>query len=226
MDQHKQAIQQKQIDRTIAALEKNNFEAHYIPTIEEVIPTLERLIPSGSTIGVGGSASLEEAGVHIWLRSGRDTFLDRYKPGITAEETREIFLKSFDADTYLTSANAVTEHGELYNVDGQSNRIAAMLWGPKQVIVVASVDKIVPSLHSAVLRVKQVAAPANATRLGTGSHCTKEGVCVSNSVDDEHLMALEAGACENNICANYVVFSRQRIKGRIKVLLVGESLGY
>lgn len=226
MDQFKRQTQDLRVKRTIEELEKNNIEGHFIPTIEEIIPTLETMIAPGSSVGFGGSASLEEAGILTWLRSGRHTLFDRYQEGLGAEGIRKVFLDSFDADTYLASANAITEHGEVYCVDGRSNRTAAMLFGPRQVILVASWEKIVPDLVSAVLRVKTLVAPANAIRLGIDTHCTKEGRCVSPVCDGRHLMALDGGGCEHTVCSNYVVFSRQQVKGRMKVLIVGESLGY
>lgn len=151
---------------------------------------------------------------------------DRYDKSLGKEGVDEVFLKSFTADAYLASANALTEHGEVYCVDGRSNRTAAMLYGPKQVILIVSWDKIVPDLVSAILRVKDIAAPANATRLKTGTYCTGKGKCMQAQCDDRHLMALPAGACEHTICSNYVVFSQQQVEGRMKVLIVGESLGY
>ena len=226
MDQFKHRTQELRVKRTIEALGKNNIEGHFVSTIEEIIPTLKTMMRAGSSVATGGSASLEEAGVLAWLRSGDFTFHDRYKPGLTDEGMREVFLKGFDADTYLASANAITESGEIYCVDGRSNRTAAMLWGPKQVILIASWEKIVPDLVSAILRVKTLAAPANAMRLGIDTHCTKEGRCMSPRCNERSLMALPAGACEHTICSNYVVFSCQQIKGRMKVIIVGESLGY
>lgn len=160
------------------------------------------------------------------LRSGDYRFFDRYEPGLSAKQVRKVFLDSFTADTYLTSANAVTEHGELYCVDGTSNRVAAMLYGPEKVVVIVGWEKIVPDLAAAVVRVKTVAAPANAVRLDCDTYCVKNGRCMSPVCDGRNIMALPAGACENSICCNSVVLSRQRQKGRITVLIVGEETGY
>ena len=125
----------------------------------------------------------------------------------------EIFRKSFFSDTYLTSTNAITENGELYNVDGYGNRVAAMIYGPKSVIVVAGINKIVKDLDQAVERVKRIAAPANSIRLDKNTPCTKTGYCVDCKKDDR-------------ICCSYTVLGHQKQKNRIKVILVGESLGY
>ena len=113
MDHAKLRTQELRVKRTIEELGKNNIEGHFVPTIAEIIPTLESMMESGSTVGLGGSASLEEAGVLDWLRGGRFKLLDRYAEGLTPEGVRTVFLESFDADTYLASANAITEHGEI-----------------------------------------------------------------------------------------------------------------
>ncbi len=226
MDDSKRTIREKQVERTIKALKKNNMEAIFIPSKETLLPTVRSLLKKGEKVAVGGSMSLGETGVSDLLRSGEYTFLDRHKEGLSPSEVAQVLLDSFTVDTYLASVNAVTEHGELYCVDGNSNRVAAMLYGPKQVILIVSWDKIVPDLRSAVLRVKHIAAPSNAVRLNCDTHCNTHGKCVNASVSDEHLMALSAGACEHTICSNYVVFSHQKSPKRIKVLLVGESVGY
>ena len=226
MDEHLYEVRMKAVGRTIEALGKNNINAHFIPTVAEVKHEVAKRLKKGATVGVGGSASLEKAGILELLRSGDDAFLDRYAPNLSKEDIRQIFIASFGADVYLSGVNAITEHGELYCVDGNGNRVAALLYGPKEVLIVASWDKIVPNLKEAALRVKRVAAPTNATRLKKKTHCTEHGYCVSAVVDDDHLMALEAGLCEDTICANYVVLSNQRFINRITVLIVGESFGY
>lgn len=226
MDTSKQKIRALQVERTIKALKKNKMEALFIPSMEELLPTVQSLLTKGEKVAVGGSVSLAETGVLDLLRSGDYTFIDRHKKGLTKEGIEQVLLDSFTSDTYFASANAVTEHGEIYCVDGNSNRVAAMLYGPKQVILIVSWDKIVPDLKTAVMRVKQMAAPSNATRLGMDTHCVTHGKCLSPTCSDDNLMALASGACANTICSNYVVFSHQKFPNRIKVILVGESFGY
>ena len=130
---------------------------------------------------------------------------------------------AFCADAYLTSSNAITEQGELFNVDGNCNRVAAMLFGPKSVIVVAGYNKIVANLEEAVLRLKKVAAPANCIRLNRDTYCAHAGECkgVCGSMT-------EGCSSPDRICAGYTVIAKQQPKyaGRIKVILVGEELGY
>ncbi len=226
MDVNKLKNQELRVERTIKALEKNNMEALYIPSMDELLPAVRSLLKTGEKVAVGGSMSLTETGVMDLLRSGEYAFIDRHKKGLSPSEIEQVLLDSFTVDSYLASANAVTEHGELYCVDGNSNRVAAMLYGPKQVILIVSWDKIVPDLRSAVQRVKNSAAPANAVRLNCDTHCTTHGKCINANLSDDNLMALSAGACEHTICSNYVVFSHQKFPKRIKVLLVGESFGY
>jgi hypothetical protein len=226
MDANRTRIKEMSIARTMAALEKNNMDAAYLPLASDVAPTLKTLLMKNDKVAVGGSMTLFEAGVMELLRNGDYRFIDRYAPGLDAQQIRRIYLDSFDTDVYLTSANAITEHGELYCVDGNGNRVAAMIYGPKKVVVIAGWQKIVPDLAAAVVREKMVAGPANAVRLDCDTYCEKNGRCMSPVCDSRNLMALPAGACEHSICCDSVVFSRQRQKGRILVLIVGEELGY
>lgn len=219
MDGNKRKIVETQAKRAMERLRKNNMEAYYVPIKEEAAELVRGLLAPGDTVAVGGSMTLNECGVMDLLRGGEYRFLDREVPGLSAEEKQEIYLRAFRADAYLCSANAVTMDGELYNVDGTSNRVAALLYGPKSVIVVAGCNKLVENVDEAVKRVKRTAAPANCLRLRCDTPCSKTGQCVSQRI---------GGGCasEGRVCANYVVSARQRIPGRIKVILVGESLGY
>jgi hypothetical protein len=226
MDANTSQVLDLRIESTIKALEKNHMRGEYLPKKEDVVPRLKELIAPGASCAVGGSQSLSECGVLELLRNGAYTFYDRYAPGLDQTGVRKVFLQSFDADVYLASANAVTEHGELYCVDNTGNRVAAMLYGPKQVILIVSTDKIVPDLAAAVVRVKRLAGPANAIRLKRNTFCTSAGHCMRDVCDDHHLMALPAGACPETVCSDAVVFSNQRTDGRIRVLFVGQSIGY
>ncbi|HIZ19391.1 MAG TPA: lactate utilization protein [Firmicutes bacterium] len=222
MDKAERQIRELQIRKTMENLRKNRMEAFYVPTAAEVPEQVASLLNVGDTVAVGGSMTLEQAGVMDLLRSGKYRFLDRYAPGLTPEQVRQVFLDSFSADAYLCSANAVTMNGELYNVDGNSNRVAAICYGPRSVIIVAGCNKLVPDLKAAFQRVKLTAAPANAARLGCATYCASAGVC--QGLDEE---APTAGCgTQARICCNYVVSACQREAGRIKVILVGEPLGY
>ena len=209
------------IKKTIENLEKNNIKTYFLESKEEVIPLIETLVGEGKTVACGGSVTLTETGVLEHLKSGRYNFLDRYAPGLTPEETAEVFRKSFSADAYFCSTNAVTEAGELYNVDGNANRISAISFGPKKVIMIVGTNKIVSDLDEAVKRVKTIAAPKNCKRLGCETYCFYEGYCA----DSEGGMGK---GCESpaRICRHYLVSAKQAQKDRINVIFVNEELGY
>jgi len=213
MDQNLKFVMDARIKMTMENLEKNNISAYSVETEEEALKKLEELIPAGSTIGIGGSMTLFEVGAIDFIRKGDYKVLDRYKEGLTPAEIKEIFKKSFSADVYLTSSNAITEDGELYNVDGTGNRVAAMLFGPDKVIVIVGINKLVKDLEQAVLRVKETAAPANNKRLNKNNPCTKVGHCMDCKT-------------EGRICNEYTVIKRQAVKGRMHVIIVNKELGY
>ena len=195
------------VRRTMAALEKNNMSAYFAQTSEEAVRLVEGLLCAGDTISCGGSVTLDASGVKALMRSGRYNFLDREAVETDAER-QAIYRQTFSADAFLTSSNAITESGELFNIDGGGNRVAAMLFGPKKVIVVAGWNKIVRDLNAAKLYVKAVTPCTHAACPGTdGDLCSG---CSS----------------ENRLCAQYTVMARQRVRGRVHVILVGEELGY
>lgn len=211
------------INETMERLRGHNIAAYYVETKEEVVPLLKTLMKDGETVSHGGSVTLKECGVIDLLNSGDYNYLDRSKAQ-NREEVEEIYRKTFYADTYLTSANAVTQNGLLYNVDGNSNRVAAILYGPKQVIFICGYNKIVKDLDEAVVRLKTVAAPMNTKRLNCDTYCAKEGECLAMGRDASFM----CDGCKSpeRICCNYIVSSRQRHQDRMKVILVGEKLGY
>ena len=212
------------IEKTMAALNKNNMQAVYVEKKEDILNAVKEFLPKGSTVAVGGSVTLNESGVLDLLRNGDYTFLDRYAPNLNPEQINEVFKKSFGADVFLMSSNAITENGELYNVDGLSNRVSALLFGPKSVIVVAGKNKIVKDIDQAILRVKTIAAPLNAKRLNCETDCAKMGKCVS--ADNPNAVMTDGCGSERRICRNYVVSAAQRNNNRIKVIICGEDLGY
>lgn len=209
------------IEKVLENLKKNRMEAYLVETGEEVVPLVEKLLPAGAVVSCGGSVTLAETGVMELLRSGKYEFLDRARPGITPEEVQQVYRDTFSADGFFCSANAITENGELVNVDGNANRIAAMVFGPKAVIVVAGVNKIVPDAEAGFKRIKEAAAPQNTRRLGCKTYCHETGVCVA----PEGGLATGCGS-DDRICCDYLVMGPQRQQGRIKVILVKEELGY
>lgn len=213
MDKNKYEIIKIKMQRTAEALRKNNFYCECAESTQDALEIVKSLISEGDSISAGGSMTLVETGVLDLIRNGKYNFYDRNVAGLSKEEIDDIYLKSFSCDAYFTSSNAITENGELFNIDGNSNRVAAMLYGPKSVIVIAGYNKIVKDIDAAKRRLEEIAAPANAVRLNTGTPCTVTGKCCNCSSD-------------NRICANTVIMSHQRRKDRVKVILVAEELGY
>lgn len=214
----------EQVRRTMENLKKNRYEVKFVETKEEVPPMIREMIPEGSVVGSGGSLSLVESGVMDLLRSGRYHYLDRFNEDITPEEREEIGHKAHSADFFLCSSNAVVESGCLYNVDGNSNRITSIVYGPKKVIMVVSVNKIVKTLEDAVYRVKSYVAPKNCARAGFKTYCATEGVCVALKTKEKPGMT---DGCDSpgRSCCNHLVSTHQRVPDRICVILVGEPLG-
>lgn len=212
------------INTVIANLKRNRMDAYYCPTKKEACELVKTLVKKGDTISSGGSVTLKQTGVYDIITSSDYNYLDRSREGITREEIEEVYRKTFCADAFFTSTNAVTENGELYNVDGNSNRVAAILYGPKSVIVVCGCNKIVKNIDEAVKRVKTQAAPPNTVRLNIDTYCAKTGKCVSLEDDNSDMCA----GCHSDgrICCNYVVSAQQRHVGRIKVIIIGEEYGY
>ena len=211
MDANTKKINHIRVKNTIKNLENNNMRAVYVETKEEALVLVKSMVPEGSYTASGGSMTLRETGITDYIQNSTDWHKE--------------YEDAYKAEYYLLSANAITEKGEIYQVDGRSNRVSAMLFGPKNVIIVAGVNKLVPSLRDAAVRVKNTAAPANATRLCMDTPCAKLGHCISPLCDENNFFA-QGCSSEECICANTVVFRRQRVKDRITVVIVGEELGY
>ncbi len=213
MDKNTSLDIDKQVEKVIKNLEKRNIKGIFVREESEIKGVLKKLIPLNSIVGVGDSVTLLETGVLDFLREGNYVFLDKYKEGITSEEKKNIYIQNFSADTFLCSTNALTEDGILYNIDGNGSRVAPMIYGPKQVIIVAGINKVVKNIEEAVKRARTYAAPMDAKRLGKDTPCAKLGYCVD---------------CQspNRICNDFVTITGQFVKDRIKVILVDKSLGY
>lgn len=210
MDQSLLEITRKRIDRTVKALCANNFDAHHIRSAGELLLKIDEYLPAGAVCTVGGSMTLFETGVIEHLKRADVRYLDRYAPDA---DTERLFREAFSADVYLTSANAITEDGMLYNMDGNGNRVAAMSYGPAKVIVVAGANKIVKTLDDARRRMREITAPANNTRLNRPNPCVKTGRCMDCKLD-------------TTICSIEVVHRVQRQKNRITVLILEGNYGY
>lgn len=201
------------IEKTMAALQRNKIKPFYVETRDELHALVRELIKNDKLITAGGSMSMKESGVtDLLMNEYKGIYLDR-SAGTTPDEVEDIMRKAFVSDTFFASANALTEEGDIYNVDGKGNRVSAMIFGPKQVILIVGVNKIVQDTAEAIMRVEKIAAPKNTVRLGCDTPCAKTGLC---------------GHChsEGRICCTYVKMSQQRVPDRIKVIIVNEKLGY
>lgn len=216
MDNNVKIIIKKRLERTAEALRKNNMAAYVCDTKEDALKLVEQLMPQGSSVGCGGTMSMQECGVAELVKSGKYNFIDRTK----WENTDECYKEMYGADFFISSSNAVTESGLLYNVDGNSNRVSMIAYGPKKVIMLVGYNKIVHSLDDAVRRVKEIAAPANCVRLGCNTYCAEKGECMG--IDG----CMTDGCKGDTICCNFLISAKQRHKDRINVILVAEELGY
>lgn len=213
------------IQKTLEALESNNITAVYTPDSAAAVDYVKSRLTPGCSIRTGGSVSLAESGVLKLISDPEYNFRDRNAQGITKEEQLDIYRTTIGCDFFLCSANAVTENGEIINVDGFANRISAIPFGPKNVIMIVGRNKIVADLKEGFLRVKRIAAPKNSVRLGLNNPCAKLGHCVSLLKNESPDIC---GGCKSpsRICRNYLVSAMQAEKGRITVVIVGEELGY
>lgn len=213
------------MEKVIENLRKNNIDVIHCAKKEEISTIVEDMLFDGAKIANGGSVSVKESGVLDVINKPCYQFFDRNRQGITPEEQQEVFKEVIGCDFYFCSTNAVTENGELLNVDGFSNRISAIAFGPKKVIMVVGKNKIVKDLKEAFLRVKTIAAPKNCVRLGIDNPCAKLGHCISLLNNDNPDFTY---GCQSprRICVNYLISGPQREKGRITVILCDEYLGY
>jgi len=198
--------------RVANALNKRFFEAWYFPDPAEAVEKIFSLIPKTDVVSWGGSQTAAELNLSAKAVERGYTVIDRDKATSPAERT-ELMRRALLCDSYLVSTNALTEDGQLVNVDGNGNRVAAMLFGPKQVIIVAGMNKVVKTVEDAYARAKFTAAPTNQQRFpASKTPCNETGACAECVLPD----------C---ICA-YVVRTRIcKPAGRIKVILIGKNLG-
>ena len=203
---------EKAAGKVIKNLARRNIEACYCPTAHEAVEKLLEMIPAGSSVTWGGSMSIRDIDIPAALaNAGKYEVYDRDKAPDRAAAT-EIYLKAFSCDYYLSSANAITEDGVIVNIDGTGNRVAAITFGPRNVIFVIGMNKLTQNVDAALARARSLAAPVNTARFDIQTPCKLDGVC-HNCLSD------------NCIC-NYIHYLRHSPKGKHKVILVGECLGY
>ena len=203
---------QKQAQVIITNLERRNMEGYYCADVREAKEKIAELLGERKTIAYGGSMSLDENGFKDFLKEkGHEIIVrENYK---TPEEVKELKARTINADAFFTSTNAITMDGELINIDGTSNRISYIAYGPDEVYFIVGMNKVAPSFEEGMKRARNVAAPLNAIRLNKDTPCSKAGKCM-NCLD------------KDTICCNFLITRYSRTKGRIKVILVGEELGY
>ena len=212
MEQWRQWFREKQVERTINALKKNNFEALFVSDSKAAFDEVMSRIPDGASVGIGGSVTLDQLGLLDALGNRNIQLIWPIQQAKTMEERFELIRKSFSADIFLSSTNAVTEDGKLFNVDATGNRVGAMFIGPKKVIIVSGVNKIVKNIEAAEKKVMEWTAPQNAKRLNRKTPCTETGVCSDCNSPDR-------------ICNIYVTLAKRPSRTEVVVILVGENLG-
>ena len=208
----------KQAYKTLAStmiknFAKRNIEAFYCDSKEEAAVLAMEFMKEGGTVGMGGTETVKETGlIDIIKETPSLHFIDRTLAK-TPEEKRAVYLETLGADYFLMSSNAITIDGELINIDGNGNRVACLIYGPKQVIVMAGMNKVVDDVESGIQRVGTHAAPPNAARLGLRTPCASIGHCSDCHSPD----------C---MCGQIVITRHSKHNGRIKVILIGEELGF
>ncbi len=198
--------------RVVKALESRNMEAYYAETKEEAVKKALELIPKGSTLNMGGTTTIKECGLYDAVSSDDYVFLDRDKVD-TAEEKSEIMLKAFSSDWFMGSVNAMSEDGVFVDIDATGNRVAAYAYGPKNILLVVGINKIVKTQEDAVNRARNEAAPINAQRFGIETPCIKNGSCFD----------CKSKEC---ICCQILITRYSKIPNRFKIIIVDEELGF
>lgn len=199
-------------EKIIKGLQSRNMEGFYAESKEEALKIALELIPEGSSIAWGGSYSIEEIGLKQAIIEGNYNELNR-DAAKNPEEKRAIEIATYDVDYFLTSANAISEDGIIVNIDGNSNRVSAIAYGPKHVLMIVGMNKVVKDAENAVSRARNEAAPINAQRFNIDTPCSKTGACFD----------CLSPSC---ICCQLLVTRRSMHAGRIKVILVNDELGF
>lgn len=199
-------------EKVIKGLQSRNMEGYFAQTKEDALKIALEFIPSGASVGWGGSASIEEIGLKKAVCEGDYVVYNR-DICKTPEEKRETEIKIFGCDYFLSSSNAITEDGILVNIDGNSNRVAAIAYGPRNVIMIVGMNKVAKDEQAAMYRARNEAAPINTQRFPIDTPCKKNGSCANCKSMD-------------TICCQFLTTRFSRHKGRIKIILVNENLGF
>lgn len=195
--------------KIIGGLESRNMSGYYAKDKEEALKIALDLIPPKSKVTKGGSMSVLEIGLADALKNGDYEYFDRD----TTEDKRAAALFAYDADVYLGSANAISEDGVLVNIDGVSNRVSAIAYGPRKVVLIVGMNKVAQDVDAAMKRARSEAAPINAQRFGLNTPCAKTGSCMNCKSPD-------------TICCQFLITRYSRQNDRIHVILVNDNLGF
>lgn len=209
---HKQTAFQSAAETIIKNLEKRGMEGYFFEDCASCVDAIAASIPDGSVISWGGSESIKESGLMDRIQNGKYELIDRMTAS-SPDDSRRLYAQAVLSDYYLMSSNAVTLGGELVNIDGSGNRVACLIHGPKNIIMVVGMNKIVTDVSAGIERVRNFASPPNAKRLNRQTPCNATGHCNDCLSPD----------C---MCNQIVITRRSGIKGRIKVFFVAEELGY
>ncbi len=196
-------------NEVIKGLESRNMTGYYAADNEEALKKALEIIDEGASVTMGGAMSAHEIGLVEKLKNGNYDFIDRD----AYEDKREAMLKAYDADFFISSANAITNDGIMVNIDGNSNRVSAIAQGPKKVLFIIGMNKVCDDLDGAMKRARNVAAPINAQRFGLNTPCAKTGACFDCKSPD-------------TICCQFLITRFSRHKDRIHVILVNSDLGF
>jgi hypothetical protein len=204
---------EKKAQKAIEALKGNGFDADFFPTGEEAAKKVIEIAASAKTVGVGGSVTVRELKIMDVLEEQGKTILDHWKPSLSPEEILEIRRAQLTCDLFLSGTNALTLNGEIVNIDGTGNRVCAMTFGPKKVVILSGVNKIAGDTHDAVRRIHEVASPMNCRRLGLKAPCGETGLCYD--CDSPH-----------RACRITLILKRKPVLTDISVYIIGEEFGF
>lgn len=202
-----------EVNSVIRALRLNRIAARYFDDVIVFQNVIKEYFLPGMVIGVGDSLTLEELGVYDTIRSSESIFLDKYNPALTKEEKRNIYVRNFSCDLFVSGINAVTQEGKIFNLDGNGSRVAPIIYGPQRVVLICGKNKIVKDDAEAIERIKNIAAPLDAKRLEKKTPCVRTGECMDCKSPER-------------ICNYYSIIQGQFDKDRIKVFIINKDLGY
>lgn len=202
---------QKRGELLVKNLRSRHYDAYYCDTKEAALEKALEIIPKGATVGWGGAMSAQQIGLLDAMNNGEYNAIDRDKAP-NPEERKKAMKNCLLADVFITGANALSMDGQMVNIDGNGNRVAAIVYGPESVVVIAGMNKVMDSIDAAVIRARTVAAPMNKQRFALQTPCEVTGTC---------------GDCKSEgcICNQILIIRNSKPAGRIKVILVGEDLG-